>query len=49
MEPYITGDGEVIPVIEFAECPRCDYGVAPITPEGVCLNCYLIVANQFGK
>lgn len=30
-------------VVETGECPTCDYGAtAPLTSEGICLNCTLI-------
>lgn len=42
LEPYITSDGRVIEVAGYAKCPTCDYPWdAPLTPEGICLNCYL--------
>ena len=46
IEPYVTSDGQVIQVIGYDVCPTCDYGVAPITLEGICLNCHLVLVNE---
>ena len=30
-------------VVRIGKCPTCDYGVnAPLTSEGICLNCTLV-------
>lgn len=42
---YTYGEGHEVEVVGHGECPTCDYGVAPLTANGSCLNCYIIERN----
>lgn len=48
LEPYTTFDGREIVIVAYEECPTCDYPrPAPITEEGICLNCDLAKNGKF--
>lgn len=36
-------------VVEIRDCPRCEFVNAPLTTEGICLNCTLIERNDEGS